>query len=409
VLTFTSLFPSSARPRHGIFVETRLHHLVQDCDVDARVVAPVPWFPFRSAMFGPYAAYATTPRHATRACGLRVTYPRYLMLPKVGVNFQPDSMARSACADIAALRRSGWEPEVIDAHYFYPDGVAAAIVCEELNLPLVITARGSDVNVLAHMPGHAKRVLWAADRAAAIIAVSSRLKDGLVGLGVSDSKISVLRNGVDLRIFWPVERVAARRGFQLAEGPLAICVGHLLPEKGYELAIQTLHHLEGFRLIFAGEGPKRPELDALARRLGVDNRIVHLPSMPQERLRDLYSAADVTLLTSTREGWPNVVLESMACGTPVVAVDVGAVTDMVTNPSVGRVVPSRDPAEFARAVLDTCNSPAPAGRLQAHAARFDWRSISQRQFEILSHACEGFIASAQAEPSPHPEEASRCA
>ena len=84
VLLFSSLFPSAARPRHGIFVETRLRHLMRDCAVDARVVAPVPWYPFTSEMFGSYAKMATTPRHEVRDSGLSVFHPRYPMLPKFG-------------------------------------------------------------------------------------------------------------------------------------------------------------------------------------------------------------------------------------------------------------------------------------------------------------------------------------
>jgi len=154
VLTFTSLFPSDARPRHGIFVETRLAHLVRDCAVDARVVAPVPWFPFAAPAFGSYARLAATPRRAVRAEGMQVTYPRYLMLPRVGVPWQPRSMARAAAPDIARWQRDGWHPDLIDAHYLYPDGVAAALLAQRLRLPFLLTARGTDVNVLARLPGY---------------------------------------------------------------------------------------------------------------------------------------------------------------------------------------------------------------------------------------------------------------
>jgi teichuronic acid biosynthesis glycosyltransferase TuaC len=135
-LVFTSLFPSRARPRHGIFVETRLTQLIKDCPVDARVVAPVPWFPSASPRFGAYAAFAATPRSDRRDTGIQVTYPRYWMLPRVGVAFQADSMARGAFADVQRLLRSGWRPDLIDAHYLYPDAVAAAIItCTPMRWP----------------------------------------------------------------------------------------------------------------------------------------------------------------------------------------------------------------------------------------------------------------------------------
>ncbi len=384
VLTFTSLFPSAARPRHGIFVETRLQHLVDDCAVDARVVAPVPWFPFRSPRYGRYADYAATPRRETRAGGLRVTYPRYLMLPRVGVAFQPESMARAARADIAALRRGGWVPDIIDAHYLYPDGVAAALLAHELGIPFIATARGSDVNVLARTPGPAARIVHAAGLAAALIAVSWPLKKALVELGVAEAKIVILRNGVDLDVFQLEDKEAARRRLGFGAERLAICVGNLQPEKGHALAIESLCMLPGFRLVIAGEGPLRGELTALARRVGVAERMSFLPTMTQGELRHLYCSADVMLLPSTREGWPNVVLESLACGTPVVAVDVGAVREMLNRPEFGRVVTSRDPVPFARAVLRATNAPERREQLRRHAAGFDWISISRGQLEVMT-------------------------
>ena len=386
VLTFTSLFPSRARPRHGIFVEMRLRHLVQDCEVDARVIAPVPWFPFTSPAFGLYAKYAATPRRTTRDSGLQVTHPRYLMLPKLGVSIQPDSMARAAVVDAFELKRSGWHPDILDAHYLYPDGVAAALLAERLKIPFVVTARGTDVNVLARTPGPAERIQWAAKRAAKVITVSLRLKEALVELGVDESKIVVLRNGVDLDIFKPEDQSAARQRLGLPGGRLAVCVGNLLPEKGLALAVESLATLHGFRLVFAGDGPLRNDLIALAGRLGVQERVIFLPTMPQKDLRYLYSSADVMLLTSIREGWPNVVLESMACGTPVVAVDVGAVGEMITHPVVGRIVAERDPLGISSAVLDLLDTPVTREQIRDHAARFDWTSISLGQFDVIKRA-----------------------
>lgn len=383
VLTFTSLYPSEVRHRHGIFVEARLQHLVRECNVDARVIAPVPWFPLSSPIFGPYSKFAATPRRTTRGNGLQVSHPRYLMLPRLGVTFQPDAMARSAVRDISELQRSGWQPDIIDAHYFYPDGVAAAILADRLQIPLVITARGTDVNVLGRLPGPARRILWAAQRASAVIAVSSRLKDALVAIGVDASKVVVVRNGVDLQVFRPEPREAARERLRLPAGRLVACVGNLVPEKGFALAIEALRGLNDFRLVFVGEGPSRGSLLELAHRLGVEDRVVFLPSMPQHELRHLYSSADVLMLTSEREGWPNVVLESLACGTPVVGVDVGAVGEMLGDPRVGRIVLARDPELLASAVIDLLGSGVSREQIRMHAAQFDWASVSHMQMDVF--------------------------
>ena len=387
ILTLTSLFPSPARPRHGIFVRTRLAQLLRDYPLNCRVIAPVPWFPLDWPVFGSYAKFAATPRNAVLDDGLQVSYPRYAMVPKLGVALQPDAMARAAMADIELLSDSGWQPDLIDAHYFYPDGVAAAIVAEKLKLPLVITARGTDVNVLARMPGPGKRILWAAARAASVLAVSNRLREALLALGVEASKVAVLRNGVDAELFRPVGTATARKRIGLPGGPCALCVGNLVEEKGFALAVQALAHLGAWRLVLVGDGPQRNALERLARRLNVAERVTFRETMAQRELPDLYSAADVLLLTSTREGWPNVVLESLACGTPVVAVDVGAVGEMLTSKDVGRIVATREPAQLAEAVEDLMRLRPARDQVRAHALQFDWATVSKVQFELFMRLC----------------------
>lgn len=389
VLTFTSLFPSEAMPRHGIFVETRLRHLVRDCPVDARVVAPVPWFPFRHPRFGRYARYAATPRRAVRPCGLEVRHPRYLMLPGVGMHFQPDSMARAARSSVAELISSGWQPDIVDAHYLYPDGVAAASLARSLGLPLVLTARGSDVNLIADLPGPRARILEACRQADAVVAVSAALRDRLLALGVAADKVSVLRNGVDADLFQPADAAEARTRLGLpAEGVLLASVGNLLPVKGQALAIETLQHVPACRLVIVGEGPLRDTLEQQARRLGVADRVLFRPSMLQHELRYLYAASDLLLLTSQREGWPNVVLEAMACGTPVIATDVGAVREMITVDGVGTVLGGRDPTVLAAAVSSRLAGGADREAVRAHAMAFGWETISAGQWALLGSAVE---------------------
>jgi teichuronic acid biosynthesis glycosyltransferase TuaC len=388
ILTFTSLFPSSARPRHGIFVRTRLLQTMRRHALDVRVIAPVPWFPFRARLFGEYARFAATPRRATLDNGVQVVYSRYPMMPHVGVAHQPDAMARAALAVLARWRAEGWSPELVDAHYLYPDGVAAALVAERIGVPFVMTARGTDVNVLARMAGPGRRIAWAAQKAAAVVAVSSRLKQALVELGMRNDVV-VLRNGVDPELFQPADRAAARAELGWPDGTVLACVGNLVPEKGFTLAIEALAQLPGATLVVVGDGPHRAELEATAARLDVGGRVRFIPVMAQGALPRVYSAADALLLTSTREGWPNVVLEALACGTPVVGVDVGAVAEMLSNPAVGRVVAQRDPALLAEAVRSLLQSPPPRPLLRQHAERFDWASIARGQMDLFEHILGG--------------------
>ena len=241
VLTFTTLFPSSARPGHGAFIETRLQHLLLAGagSIETRVVAPVPWFPSAQPRFGAWARLAATAR-AERRNGLDVEHPRYLLPPKIGQTVAPLALAAGAWPTLARLRRTGFDFDVIDAHYFYPDGVAAALLSRWSRRPLVISARGSDLNVLGRDPVARRMMQWAARQAAASVGVCAALTEVLRGWGVPADRLQVLPNGVDLQRFSPQPRDAARAVTGITGAPALLCVGNLVPIKGHDLAIDAL-------------------------------------------------------------------------------------------------------------------------------------------------------------------------
>src|SRR5436190_20168508 len=129
VLTYTTLYPNAAQPHHGIFVEQRLRQVRRRRDLPVRVIAPVPWFPFDHPRFGAYAAYARTPRVEERH-GMEIAHPRYPVIPAVGMTVAPPLLAGATLPAVHRLQRDGFDFDLIDAHYFYPDGVAAAWIAK---------------------------------------------------------------------------------------------------------------------------------------------------------------------------------------------------------------------------------------------------------------------------------------
>jgi len=143
ILTYTTLYPNAAAPHHGVFVENRLRHLVGSGEVAASVVAPVPWFPFQAPVFGEYAVFARAPA-AEQRYGLAIAHPRYPLLPRAGMTMAPASLYLFTRAAVRRIQTEGHDFDLIDAHFLYPDGVAAVLLGWLLNKPVVITARGND-------------------------------------------------------------------------------------------------------------------------------------------------------------------------------------------------------------------------------------------------------------------------
>ena len=383
LLTFSSLYPSSVMPSHGIFVETRLRHLLASQKVESRVVAPVPWFPSRHPRFGEYARYATVPV-AERRNGIQVEHPRFVVLPKVGMTLAPYALARTGLAAARRLIAGGYDFDLIDAHYFYPDGVAAVMLGATLGKPVVITARGTDINLV---PRHAlprRMILDAARRSAAMITVCAALKDELVALGADAGKVTVLRNGVDLVLFHPEDRPAARAAFGMSRFSIA-SVGHLIERKGHELVIEALALLPDARLYIAGSGPEEASLRALAERLNVGARVTFLGALPQDRLRTLYSGVDCLVLASSREGWANVLLEAMACGTPVVASNVWGTPEVVAAPAAGVLMRERSGRGVADAVTALRSALPAHAATRKYAEGFSWDDTTAGQLRLFEH------------------------
>lgn len=373
------------RPHHGIFVETRLRQLVGSGRVEARVIAPCPWFPFTSRHFGGYAAMARVPQREIRH-GIEIEHPRYPLLPKIGMSSAPLMLFWAMLPRLRRQIAAGRDFALIDAHYFYPDGVAAVLLGRALGRPVVVTARGSDLNLIARHAVPRRWIQWAARHADGLVAVSAGLANRLAALGTPRQRIRLLRNGVDLALFRPGEREAARRALGWSR-PTLLAVGNLVPLKRHRLMVEALALLPDAELVIVGEGPERAAITALARARGVSDRLRLFGRMPQDRLAELYGAADLTLLVSTHEGWPNVLLESMACGTPVVVSDIDGIADIVAAPEAGRIVTEVTPARLAAAIGELLATPLDRAATRAYAKGFGWHSTTEGQLALFGEIC----------------------
>jgi len=387
VLVFSTLFPNAAQPNHGIFVENRLRHTLALGGLEATVLAPVPWFPSSNPKFGRYAVFATAPRFETRH-GLDVWHPRYPVIPKIGEGLAPAMLYRAALAAVRRLQAAGKRFDVIDAHYFYPDGVAAIRLGRKLGLPVVITGRGTDLTLIPDAPAARAKIQQAAAEASAMVGVCEDLRVRMVGLGAEAARTITLRNGVDLNQFRPVDREESRRALGVS-GFTLVSVGSLIPRKAHDLTIRALLKAPDCNLIIAGQGPSRAELEQLVRDLGLGDRVRFLGETPHAELSRLYSAADVSVLASSREGWANVLLESMACGTPVLATDVNGASEVVQSAEAGRLIPERS-ADCLAATLGELRQQMPdRAATRRYAEKFGWLPIARANKALLTAVAAG--------------------
>jgi glycosyltransferase involved in cell wall biosynthesis len=378
VLTLASLYPTAERPTFGLFVERETSELAGLDGVEVQIVSPVGVPPWPLSLHSHYAERRRLPAIETLN-GLTVHRPRFRSYPGPLGKRNGKAMA-SAILPLLRRLREDFPFDVIDAEFFWPDGVAAMHVARALGIPYSVKARGSDVHMWGKREGTADQVIEAGRCADGLLAVSAALKKDMAALGMPDERIRILYTGIDLDLFRPVDRAEAKAALGVS-GPLIVTAGALIPLKGQALAIDALEHLPGATLILAGEGPERAALERRAARFG--DRVRFLGGVPHSALARLMAAADVMVHPSEREGLANVWLEALACGTPIVISDAGGAREIVDRPQAGRIV-ARDPAAIAEAVKAILADPPSQDEVRESAERFSWEKNRREQFDYLS-------------------------
>jgi glycosyltransferase involved in cell wall biosynthesis len=330
---------------------------------------------------GDYARLRRLPAEEAVA-GVPVHHPRYPHVPGVSLRRHADRMARAALPVVRALAQG--VRCVLDAHYVYPDGVAAMRIGGWLGLPCVVTARGSDVNVLGQRAAVARQVRAELPRAHALLAVSDDLRRRFATLaGVPQERVEEVRNGVDLARFRPGDRAGARARLGLPpHAPLVLGVGRLVAAKGFDLAAAAVARSgPDVRLVLVGEGPARAAIE----RAAPPGRLHLLGARGRDDVALAMQACDAFLLPSQREGWPNVVTEALACGLPVVATAVGGIPEILADPVAGELA-AAEPAALAAALHRQLARGEQRQAIAAYAGRYAWDAPIARLREILRSA-----------------------
>jgi glycosyltransferase involved in cell wall biosynthesis len=391
VLVSSGIFPNRVLVNRGIYNLKAVTALTATCDV--RVVAPVPYFPSFLRARG-YEWYAQVPRR-DRVGSFEVDYPRYFVTPKVGRGWHGRLLYASVRRYYQRVVRE-FKPDLILGYFAYPYGFANVLLGRDAGIPVFTFCRGSDIHSIAQHPSQARAIARALQQSCKVFAVSEALKSDIVRLGVDASHIAVIPNGIEPERFPLRSRTEARALTGLAsDGRCIVCVSRLSHEKGIDVLVDAaaLMNTRAARIIIVGDGPDEQALKARAQRLGVADRVSFVGARPHDDVPAWISSADVCVLSSRKEGYPNALVEYLACARPAVATRVGGVPEILTSEALGIMVPPENPAVLAqaldRALAHTWNESAIA---QAGRAR-NWEAVAadmQREFEhALSSAPAG--------------------
>lgn len=340
ILFITTTFPTPARPRQGAFNQVLVSALSTRHDV--RVIAPVPW----SQSLG---------RGGQVSAGGRVLHPTYYYPPKIlrghHHRFYWNSIGRS-------LERleSSFRPDLVLGYFLHPDGAAAVMAAERFGVPAIVMAGGTDLRLMPNQRGRRAAVEQVLERTNRLVVVSHELAEHAYRLGMEASKVDVVYRGIDRGCFRPMDPSKARVVCDLPTSDVVLVwAGRLEEVKNPGMLVRAAAHWkkvwgDRLRVIVAGSGSLQRPLEQLCQILDLKDNIEFAGDLSQEDLALRFNAADATVLTSDSEGVPNVLLESIACGTPFVATDVGGVSEIATT-GIDRLTPVGDTDAFADAVI----------------------------------------------------------
>jgi teichuronic acid biosynthesis glycosyltransferase TuaC len=348
----------------------------------------VPYFPRLPFKINPkWDAFARVPAEEN-PWGYPILHPKYFVFPKLGMRWYGDWLYRGARDAVRALHAR--KPiDVIDGHYVYPDGTASVRMAAELGIPVVLSARGTDLNFYTGIKPIVPLLRKNIAASTHLICVSSDLRNYALGIGTDAKKISVVGNGIEPSIFFQRDQMECRKALGIPlEGKLLVGVGRLTEVKGHHISIEALARLgrPDVRLAVIGVGVMKDELLALARKLGVADRVSLLGGVVPKNLPAWYNAADAFVLPTSREGWPNVVCESLACGLPIITTTVSGIPEIVTEPWLGILLGDRKAETFAAAMGKALDTPWDRKRIAGFGGRRTWENVADQLEPIFQAA-----------------------
>lgn len=382
VVAVTRIFPNSLEPLSSPFNRQQFAALSRLCDLEVLEAIPAVPLLSRFGVPGRAAKLRKLPREE-RVDGIATRYMRTLYVPRIGLGVAAPLYAASALPHLDVLRRA----DVVLGAWAYPDAAAAVVLARALKKPVVVKVHGSDVNVIAKRPGARAWLTRILPHATRAVAVSRPLVRALGDLGVPEERVRYVPNGVDASLFRvrPRDEARIRLGVESSD-PIVLFVGRLEPAKGIDELLEAIRIVRAqrptTRFVLLGDGVSKERVREVVH--AADGHVIAPGPRPLAEVAEWLAACDVFCLPSHREGTPNVVLEALACGRPVVATRVGGIPDIVDD-AVGRLVDAKDAPGLASALLDALGVPWDE-RFIASRGPKSWDESAAALFAVLEEA-----------------------
>jgi teichuronic acid biosynthesis glycosyltransferase TuaC len=406
ILFLSQVFPDDRASVRGTFNLALCNALSVEHKV--RIVSPRPWTEVLTRKWKRQGA--VTSGAVLEQSALTAEYPTYWYVPRIALHRTGQAMLRSVRRPVQRMLEE-FRPDAVLSYWAHPEGRVGLELGRELGIPSACIVGGSDVLLLPNQDRRRRReIVRVLTESDAIITVSDGLRHACTQLGAAPGKVRTIYQGVDRATFFPRDQVASRRKLRIPVGVTAyLWVGRMVKLKRLDVALEAvaqLHHGgKRVKLYLLGDGPDRSRIEEYSQELGLHSVVDFVGPVATADLPEWYSAADATVLCSDSEGLPNVLRESLACGTPFVATNVGSIGEFAL-PDCSRLVPAGDATALAVAMTEVLQ---PGFRVAAglHRAR-TWSDCARETAELLDsmsrlRAAQAAAVLAPVSPPPVPQ------
>lgn len=385
ILIITNLFPNNKEPNRGIFIKQEALELSKLCEI--QVIAPIPWVPF-SLRFLPQWSTNAQIKDQEIIENITTYHPRWLVIPKILRSLYGLLLFFSLLRTVRKIKRS-FNFGIIYGHWIYPDGFACVLLARIFKVPVILHALGCDINQYSKFFLRKIQIAWSLKNADKIISVSNALKEKMCSLGTFEKKIHVIANGVDSCLFKPMAKQECRKLLGLPQNlKIILFIGSLEIVKGAEYLIDAFQKVNSeyglpVNLVLIGKGPSEKTIREKIAFYKQKSSVTLAGEINHNKIPLWMNAADVFCLPSIREGMPNVILEALSCGKPVVASSVGGIPELVTSSDYGILFPPGDSSILAKSLLTALRRDYDEDKIAKHFSSRTWKTIAEEIYFLL--------------------------